>query len=156
MATDQKKPKNKEPPNRKKMSYANAAKDTTELLRNYANIIERVRNERNRIEIRFKKLKDENVEKEQTGRLHYIDMETKGEYIFNHLKIKPDEVLELDLTSGRFNTKQILLKPEVDAEKFVSEFPDTFNGFEVTVNKLTINKTKVVFKFVPLRVLTKK
>ena len=67
-------------------------------------------------------------------------METIGEYILNHLGIEPDDVLELDLNSGRFDTKQILLKPEVDAERFVNEFPDTINGFEVIVNKLTINK----------------
>ena len=93
MATGHKNPKNKEPPDSEKMSYANAAKNTTELLKTYANLIERARHERNKIKIRFKELKNENVEKEQTGRTPYIDMETIGKYIFNHLGIKPDDVL---------------------------------------------------------------
>ena len=51
MATGHKNPKNKEPPDCERMSYANAAKDTTEMLKNYANLIEKARNKRNKIEI---------------------------------------------------------------------------------------------------------
>ena len=75
---------------------------------------------------------------------------------FNELGIKPEDVLELDLNSGRYDTKQILLKSEVDSERFVSEFPDTFNGYDMTVTKLTVNKTNLSSNLFPLKSQTMK
>ena len=79
----------------------------------FANLIEKAKNERNKIEIKFTKLKTLS-ESDKTAR--YIDLETISKYIFTVLEINPDDVLEIDLNSGRYDTKQILLKQSVDTD----------------------------------------
>merc|ERR1712098_867406 len=80
-----------------------------------------------------------------------VDIETVEEYVFDKLGIKPEDVLKLDFNESR-DRKQILLKAGVDSEKYVAQLPDTFKGYEVTVTKITLHKTKVLFKFVPTKV----
>ena len=79
----------------------------------------------------------------------YIDLETISEYVFTELNLNPEDVLEIDLNLGRYDTKQILLKPHVDTDKLINDFPDTYKGFAVSVSKLTQTTTKVTFKNVP-------
>ena len=67
--------------------------------------------------------------------------------------LKPSDVKELDLSTGTNETKQILLNPHVDHDRFlVGSFPDTFKGFQVSVVKLTQSKTSVTFRNVPVEV----
>ena len=127
------------PPDPDKVSYASAAKDKSKQIRGFANLIENAKNERNKIEIKFTKLKN-SPESDKSAR--YIDLEIIREYIFTILKIKPEDVLEINLNSGRYDTKQILLKPEVDTDKLISDFPDTYGGFSVNVSKLTIKRQR--------------
>ena len=79
-------------------------------------------------------------------------METISDYIFTELGINPDDVLEIDLNTGRYDCKQILLKPNIDTSKLTSEFPDTFNGYSINVTKLTETTTRIKFNNVPLEV----
>ena len=53
-------------------------------------------------------------------------MMTISEYIFNHLKVCPEEILEIDLHTNRPDTKHILLKPSVDIDKYVANFMDIY------------------------------
>ena len=64
------------PPDPDKVSYASAAKDKSEHIRIFANLIEKAKNERNKIEIKFTKLKNSS-ESEKSAR--YIDLETISE-----------------------------------------------------------------------------
>ena len=42
--------------------------------------------------------------------------------------------------------KQILLKPQVDTDKWINEFSDMYECLAVSVNKLTQTTTKVTLK----------
>ena len=90
------------PPDPDKVSYASAAKDKSECIRMFANLMEKAKNERNKIEIKFTKLKNLS-ESDKSAR--YIDLDTISKYMFTILKIKPEDVLEIDLKSRRYDTK---------------------------------------------------
>ena len=138
---------NTRPPD--KLSYAKATKGNKETFKQFAEIVERSKKERNKIEIRFTKIKDLQTSEKPS---RYIDMETISDYIFTELGINPDDVLEIDLNTGRYDCKQILLKPNIDTSRLTSEFPDTFNGYSINVTKLTETTTRIKFNNVPLEV----
>lgn len=89
------------PPN-PRANYASAAKDKSEHIRMFANLIEKAKNESNKIEIKFTKLKTM-PESDKTAR--YIDLETISEYVLTVLETNLDDVLEINLNSGRYDTK---------------------------------------------------
>ena len=91
-----------------KVSYASAAKDKMEWVKLFANLIENSKNEQNKIELKFTKLKNSSENTDRAAR--YIDLETISEYIFTELNLNPEYVLEIYLNSGRYNMKQFLLK----------------------------------------------
>ena len=104
------------PPDPDKVNYASVAKDKSEHLRVFANLIEKAKNKRNKIKIKFTKLRN-SPESDKSAR--YIDLETISKYIFTILMIKEEDVLEIDLNSGRYDLKQVLLKPNVDIEQLI-------------------------------------
>ena len=73
-------------------------------------------------------------------------METISVNIFTELGLKPDNIMEIDFNTGWYDSKQILLKPGVDADKLVSDFPDTYGGYSINVSKLTQTSTNVTFR----------
>ena len=91
----------------KNKSYANATKGDTEInpiMQEYIRLREMInKNKKNKMEITFKKL-----EEEEHTRSQYADTETVAEYIFDCLKIKPEDVLEVDF-NGHREKKQVLL-----------------------------------------------
>ena len=103
---------------------------------------------KNLIEISFRRMNNiDNVIPE------YADVETVGAYLFDVLKIKVDDVLEFDHNSNK-EKKQILLRDGLDLNKYLNNFPDTFKGYQISIEKLTHTKTKVLFRNVPLIALT--
>ena len=78
-----------------------------------------------------------------------VDYDMVSEYMFGHLKIDPAEVAEVDLNTGKYDTKHIVFKSGVAIDKYVSGFPDTFSDYYVQVNRMTQNEMKVSFKSVP-------
>ena len=133
-----------------KISYAAKAKGgMSENVRMYADIVMKEKKDRAMIEIKFVKKQND----EDKGRTYRnIEIETVSDYIFSHLKVDPKEIQEIDLNTGRQDTKQILFKKGVDIEKYLNEFPDTYLDFYVTVSKMTQNEKKVTFKNVPMYV----
>ena len=75
-----------------------------------------------------------------------------GELIFDVLKIDPKDCLTFDYNSGRYDTKQIKLKPGIDTSKYITDSPISFKDHMVTVTKQLSNITRVTFKNVPLNV----
>ena len=131
-------------------SYASAARDRKATVKQFADIIETAKKERNTIEIKFSKIRDTQEPGARPSR--YIEMETLSEYIFTELGIKPAEIMEIDLNTGRSDIKQIRLKPGVDTDKLLSDFPDTYAGYAVNISKLTQTNTKVTFRNVPIEI----
>ena len=130
-----------------KQTFASVTKGRmSDDLRIYAELVTRQKKERNMIEIKFVKQRKEG---DLSRGSRNIELDVISEYIFVELGVKPDEILEVDLNTGRFDTKQILLKPGVDSDKFANDFPDTFGEYTVTVNKMSQTETKVSFRNVP-------
>ena len=62
------------------------------------------------IEIKFKNKKTDG---EYAPRIRNVDLETISQYIFGKLRVNPDDILEIDLNTGRPDVKQILFKPGI-------------------------------------------
>ena len=120
--------------------------------RTFQQIIEDEKKKRNILEIKLQKLKlitDSEGDENYTRSLTYDDL---GELIFDVIKINPDDCIAFDFNTGRYDIKQIQLKPSVWADKFVTGSPIEFKDHLVSVSKQLTNTTRVTFKNVPLTV----
>ena len=128
---------NSRPPDKK--TYASAtATINKEVLRSYHEEVSMAKKNRNKIEIRFVK---ENKDEASRNKQKYVDLDTVSEYVFSELKIKPEDILEIDLNTGRNDIKEITFKPDVDTEKMIEDFPDTYNGFIVNISRVSQKTT---------------
>ena len=79
-----------------------------------------------------------------------LQVEDLGELIFDVIKLEPQSCLGVDLFTGRYDTKEIKLKPNVDPTPYLTlESPITFKSHDVIVRKQRCNITRVTFKNVP-------
>ena len=126
-------------------TYASTARGAmSDKVRAYAEFVSKQKKERNLIEIRFKKER-----KIDGDKVKYIDLETISDYLFNQLEINPDDILEIDLNTGRWDVKQVLFKPGVSTDHLISDFPYSYKDYLVSVHKLSVSETKVTFRNVP-------
>ena len=128
-------------------TYASMTKEysgSSGRLKDYVNFVNKQKKEHSMIEIKFQRDRfDGDVNRKN------LDLDTVSEYILGELKIKPEHILEVDLNTGRHDTKQITFKPGVDIDKYVLDFPDTFAGFHINISKMSNKEKKVTFKNVP-------
>ena len=96
----------------------------------YADIVMKQKKERAAIELKFTKKK---TDSDMLKNNRNVDLEVVSEYIFGELEVKPDEIQEIDLNTGRYDAKQLLFKPGVDVGRFVNNFPDTYADYIVSV-----------------------
>ena len=75
-----------------------------------------------------------------------------GEFLFDQLKINPDSCLGIDLSTGRYDTRELMLRNGTDTSTIVTMTPHIFKGHEIVATCLTTTVTKVTFKHVPLYV----
>ena len=73
-----------------------------------------------------------------------------GEFLFDQLKINPDSCLGIDLSTGRYDTRELMLKNGTDTSTIVTMTPHIFKGHEIIATSLTSTVTKVTFRHVPL------
>ena len=79
-----------------------------------------------------------------------LTVEDMGELIFDIIKVDPAVCLGVDLFTGRYDTKEIKLKPHIDPTPYLTlESNIPFKGHEVSVRKQRCNVTRVTFKNVP-------
>ena len=131
------------------MYESNASKakgGMSDKVRIYADIILKQKKERTMIELKFTRKKNDD-DNSRTNR--NVDADVVGEYIFSELKVKPEEIQEIDLNTGRYDTKQILFRNGVNIDSYLNNFPDTYLDYYVTVSRMTQNERKVTFKNVP-------
>ena len=119
-------------------------------LRTFAQIVEAEKVNRNILEIHLEKITSE--DNGVTIKPKSLTFDDLGELIFDILKVEPKECLTFDYNSGRYDTKEIKLKPGIDASKYTTTEPITYKDHLVTVNKQLSNITRVTFKNVPLNV----
>ena len=78
-----------------------------------------------------------------------ITTEDLGELLFYVVKLKVEHCAGLSLTTQRYDTKAILLKPNVDSNIYTTPAPLEIKGHEITIYKKRTDTTKVTFKNVP-------
>ena len=115
----------------------------TSNMRTFSQIVEEEKTNRNILEIHLTKT---------TSRPKNLTFDDIGEFIFDIMKINPDDCLGFDYTTGRYDSRQIKLKPSINLTPYITTTHITFMEHEITVKKQLSNVTKVIFKNVPLNV----
>jgi hypothetical protein len=120
-----------------------AASGGPNTMRTFKQIIEEEKSNRNILEIHLTKTAT------KPKNLTFGDI---GESTFDIMKIKPDDCLGFDYTTGRYDSRQIKFKPSIDTSPYITSTPILFMEHEITVRKQFSNVTKVMIKYVPLNV----
>ena len=140
-------------------SFADASKEASKLTeattkhRSFEQILSEETKSRNILEIHLKKSITYDENNKETKPMN-ITFDQLSDFIFSTLKIRPQDCLGIDYTTGRYDTREIQLKPEVDSSKYVTE-PNScilHSNHSITVKRQTNNITKVLFRNVPLNV----
>ena len=120
-------------------------------MRDFSTILEQEKYSRNILEIKIVKITTTDSE----GAIHkpkHLTFDDLGELIFDVLQIDPEHCLTFDYNTGRYDTREIRLKPKVNVDSYVTKTPITYKEHLVTVAKQLHNVTRVTFKYVPLNV----
>ena len=76
-----------------------------------------------------------------------------SQHIFEKLKIPPTCCIELDMQTGRYEKRELLVSPNTDlADALTTDTPKLFRQHEVRVTVISNQATKVTFKGVPISV----
>ena len=75
-----------------------------------------------------------------------------GEYLFDVLKINPEACLEIDMSTGRYDTKELLVKAGTPIDDIVLSPPKHFKQHKISAQVVRTFATKVVFRNVPISV----
>ena len=115
-------------------------------MRSFAEIMEQEKKNRNILEIKTIKNKSEEASPPD------LKAEDIGELLFDILKVNPTDCLAYDYNTGRYDTKQIKLKPGIPVTNILAKSPLDFKGHKVIVTQQRLNITRITFKNVPLNV----
>ena len=121
-------------------------------LRKYAEIIATQKTQRNVLELKMKKLNPLNSADQDNIPTKSLNFDDISELIFEVLNIQFEECIGVDYFTGRYDTREIMLKPEVDSSKYINSTPIIYKDHEITVKKMLNDVTKVTFKNVPMYV----
>ena len=81
-----------------------------------------------------------------------LTIEDIGELVFDIVKVQMEDCAGMSLTTQRYDTKEINLKPKVDPNKYITKAPIEFKGHMVTITHRTVGTIKVTFRNVPLNI----
>ena len=65
------------------------------------------------------------------------------------VKLDVEDCAGLSLSTNRYDTKEINLKPGVEASKYTTKAPIVFKGHSITISQQQVGTTKVTFKNFP-------
>ena len=71
-------------------------------------------------------------------------------YLFENLKIPPTDCLRFNYQTGRYDTREVMIKPEVDISSFIGT--QEFMDHKIISRRQCSNITKITFKNVPLNI----
>ena len=116
-------------------------------MRSFEEIMNEAKQNRNILVVTVTKIvKFENGKEERPANL---SMEDVGTLLFDIIKLDVKDALGVSLTTNRYDTKEINLKPDVDRSKYITKAPIEFKGHSITVTQQRVGVTKVTFKNVP-------
>jgi hypothetical protein len=120
-------------------------------MRTFAQIIAEEKESRNILEIKMTRLQYE--EEGEMKPAKSLNIEDVSILVFDVIKVKPEDCLGIALSTSRYDTKEIKLKPGVDAKQYLTkDNPINFKNHEITVISQTANVTKVTFRNVPFNI----
>ena len=119
-------------------------------MRKFDEILEDEKKKRNTLTIKLTKVvKYEDGKETKAPSLNIEDI---SEFIFDVIKLEMKDCAGLALTTPRYDTKEISLKPGVDPNKYITKSPIEFKGHMITINQLATGTIKVTFKNVPINI----
>ena len=120
--------------------------------RSFEQILSDEKSSRNILEIILKK--NITFENNKEVKPKNITFDQLSVFIFDILKIRPQDCVGIDYTTGRYDTREIQVKAGVDVTPFISAPGTCFNHADhsITVKRQVSNITKVLFRSVPLNV----
>ena len=122
-------------------------------LKKYAEIVAQQRDQRNVLEVKIKKIQTKSTTPDEApSNPKSLTMDDISEFTFDILGIKFEECVGVDYWTGRYDSREIILKPGVDTTKFITTEPIIFKDHEILVKKMLVDMTKVTFKNVPMYV----
>ena len=125
-------------PDQISLSYAKAAGGApggTSHLQKYAEIIAKQKSQRNVLEVKIKKVTPEN-----TKSLNFDDI---SELVFETLNVQFEDCIGVDYFTGRYDTREIILKPGVDSSRYITTVPILYKEHHITVKKMLNDANKV-------------
>ena len=127
-------------------AWAGGRSSEVKKMRNFEEIIADATANRNILEINLKK----NISTEEPNRKQAnLTYDQLGELIFDILKISEEDCIRLNFTTSRYDTREVLLKPDIDINPFITTISD-FYGHSVTTRKQSSNIIRVSFRNVPI------
>ena len=119
--------------------------------RSFEEIISEEKTNRNILEFHITKITT--TENQQHVKIMNLTFDDLSIFIFNTLKIKHQDCLGIDYTTGRYDHREVQLKPGVDVNPYITgNTPMQFKNHNIFVKRQTNNITKVLFRKVPLNV----
>ena len=119
--------------------------------RSFSQIITEEKQKRNILELNITKIlsTDENGDQTRPRSLTYEDL---GEFLFDILMIDPEDLVALNLNTGRYDQRELKFKPDIDVSPYLRPEPVAFKDHHITVGRQSQNVTRITFKNVPLNV----
>ena len=117
--------------------------------RSFAEIICEQKQNRNILEITLTKIQTI----DSAGKPHThknLTFDEIGTFLFDIVKIKPSVCLRFNFTSGRYDTREVMFKPEVSLTPYLGSY--TYLEHEIICRKQRSNISKITFKNVPLNI----
>ena len=112
--------------------------------RSFEQIVEEEKKNRNILEIQITKILSEDQNGEQV-RPRSLTFEELGEFIFDVLKIDPEECLAVNLNTGRYDQREVKMKPTVNVTKYLRLEPIDFKDHKISVTKQSQSIMKITF-----------
>ena len=82
-----------------------------------------------------------------------LTIEDVSVLLFDVIKLDPSHCLGVALRTSRFDTKEVKLKPEIDATQYLTgNTPIIYKDHEVEVTRQSANVTTVTFRNVPFNI----
>ena len=122
------------------------------MARNFAKIFEDEKCQRNIIELQISKLINHEDENEVMTKPKPITYEDLGEFLFDTLKINPEDCIAFNFSSGRYDLREVKFKPGIHTSPYMRVEPVPFKNHAISVRKQKQNVVRVTFKNVPLNV----
>ena len=120
-------------------------------MRSFQQILAEEKQYRNILEIKINKMMVENDEGIM-GIARNLTIEDISTLIFEVIGINPEDCMGVALSTARYDTKEVKLKPGVDPNKYITKELISYKNHLIDVRSMSGSITRVTFKNVPFNI----